>query len=203
MPETSGDESRPVTAHEKILVQAQRFEFAASDMRDVVVAAEWFAAAEAVPPVGGGVIETGIVVTYARPFTDNGIGRLDPTKYRPKDRELAALHRRLIALRDTLLAHTDSTALRRIAEGGVADIDWSAGPVSGVGIEPGRAVEVRVDPFARPEFTAIARLAREQVTRFEEAAEEARAKLPAGSPRAVRQRITLSGGQVTVKMDET
>jgi hypothetical protein len=61
---------------------------------------------------------TGLVVTYARPFTQSkgGYGRLD-SKWSefPDQPDLQTIHDRLVELRKTLLAHTDDTPHRRVA----------------------------------------------------------------------------------------
>lgn len=57
-------------------------------------------------------LETGVIVSYARPFTRHGIGRLDPALWEPDDEASANLHRELIRLRNVRYAHTDKTDLR-------------------------------------------------------------------------------------------
>src|SRR5689334_20487336 len=94
-------------------------------MADVSEAAEFLADARTRldPPIRR-VVEAGVVVVYARPFTDGKVGRLGP-KYAPEEQYFKALHKRLLDLRNRLQAHTDVTTVRFIAEEidlqGVAD----------------------------------------------------------------------------------
>ena len=59
-------------------------------------------------------LETGMVVTYARPFTKSGLQRLK----RPSGlgAEQRALHQQMLDFRDVVYAHTDDTPLREVVE---------------------------------------------------------------------------------------
>ena len=56
------------------------------------------------------VIETGIIVSYARPFSGNEVGRIIPNWGGEDTQGYEALHEELIALRDSFYAHTDKPA---------------------------------------------------------------------------------------------
>jgi hypothetical protein len=62
---------------------------------------------------------TAVVVSYARAFTQSTIVTLCPKEYEPPDKELAALHHRILDLRDSESAHTDKKARREISVEGV------------------------------------------------------------------------------------
>jgi hypothetical protein len=108
--------SAPITtALNELAEQLQRFDrvrrlkHAASDMRLVAdTAAALIDAREADGPARmfDRVLETGMVVTYARPFLESnnaGVGRRD----RPHDADDRALHDELVDLRDRYYAHAD------------------------------------------------------------------------------------------------
>jgi hypothetical protein len=182
---------------EAILRRVHRLELAANDMRDVVYAAEWYAARTTPMPFDR-VVEAGIVVVYARPFTEQGVGRLDPATYAPTDPGLRRLHFRLIDLRMQLHAHTDVSSFRFIAE----DVSQSFGELLQLaGVDEGASVEVVVETITRAEYEDVARLARDQSARFLAAADEARAKLPEPS-KGVAKRITFRGNPGTVKIED-
>lgn len=93
-----------------------RFQFAASDMELVAHAAEGLIEArehrdrQAPARLFERVIETGMVVTYARPFLQNqpGLGG----RWRPEDEAGRALHEELVALRGEYHAHAEHTRHR-------------------------------------------------------------------------------------------
>jgi hypothetical protein len=58
---------------------------------------------------------TAVVVSYSRAFTKSTIVTLRPEYYEPPDEKLAALHCRILALRDSESAHTDKEARREIS----------------------------------------------------------------------------------------
>jgi len=93
-------------------------------------------------------LETGIVVSYARPFTRQGTGQLDEKAFAPDDPRDAKLHRSMIWLRNKLFAHTDVTGLRD-----TIDV-----------FDTGRFSESRVS-FADDEWPQIVRLAEAQGSR--------------------------------------
>jgi hypothetical protein len=88
-------------------------------MQEAAAAASWLAANGAPRDVER-VFMTGIVVTYARPFTQQDIGPIDRTKYAPSDRDARLLHFSLIDLRNRLHAHTGETNYRWIQGRGAA-----------------------------------------------------------------------------------
>jgi hypothetical protein len=88
---------------------------AMSDMRQAE------SAARALAEVKPGEIQlkralgTAVVVCYARAFTQSTIVTLRPEEYAPTDAELARLHYRILALRDSESAHSDKEARREIS----------------------------------------------------------------------------------------
>lgn len=96
--------------------KVSRFRLAASDMRLVAHAAAALVDAQendGPARVYNRIIETGMVVTYARPFLDSnkaGIGR----KWWPRDPAERELHDELVDLRDDYHAHAEHTAQRRL-----------------------------------------------------------------------------------------
>lgn len=140
------------------LRRAHRFELAARDMDEAAVAAAWMSS-HAAPADVQRVLLTGIVMTYARPFTDSGVGMIDRGKYAPPDRDRSRLRDRLIDLRDRLYAHTDVTTLRWIAENVRTVFGMS---VDVMGIQPDSAVEIVVEPDVTGELPNIAALAADQ-----------------------------------------
>ena len=52
-------------------------------------------------------LETAIVVSYARAFTQSTLLQLDEDEYRPEDARQSELHSKLLDLRDKAYAHTD------------------------------------------------------------------------------------------------
>jgi hypothetical protein len=79
------------------------------------------------------VVETGVIVSYARAFTRSSIVTLSRDEYAPENDELSRLHYRLLDLRDTRTAHTDKDADRHISVqygvGGSVGVVESFGPV--------------------------------------------------------------------------
>jgi hypothetical protein len=62
------------------------------------------------------VLETGMGVSYGRPFSHNeGVRRLDKNDWAPEDTALRALHYELIDLRNRVWAHTDADSHQRLA----------------------------------------------------------------------------------------
>jgi hypothetical protein len=149
---------------------AHRFELAARDMEEAAATAEWLAA-RGIPKDLERPLFTGLIVTYARPFGEQGIGAIDRRKYAPKDADARRLHDRLIHERAVRSAHTDKTPGRFIAEN-VRDLFGV--PIELVGIQPGSAVEMVVETLAPAELPAVAALARAQAERFRVEAAKAR-----------------------------
>jgi hypothetical protein len=98
--------------------QIARFRFAASDMNLAAHAAAGLIEARgphghvASARVFERVIETGMVVTYARPFLENqpGLGR----RWWPQDEDGRALHEELVDLRGEYHAHAEHTLHRTL-----------------------------------------------------------------------------------------
>jgi hypothetical protein len=106
-----------VGSREALRAEIDRLRLAASDMRQAAAGARHLEA------VAGGstarmnadaelALETGVIVSYARPFTRQGIGQLDRAAWAPDDEAKARLHASLIRLRNIRYAHTDKTDLR-------------------------------------------------------------------------------------------
>lgn len=146
-------------------------------MEEAAATADWLAA-QAIPKDLERPLLTGLIVTYARPFGEQGVGAIDRRKYAPKDANARRLHEQLIYERDRRFAHTDKTPGRFIAEN-VRDLFGL--PIELVGIEPGSAVEIVVETLARAELPAVAALARAQAERFRVEAAKARADAPDAS----------------------
>ena len=99
---------------------------------------------------------TGVVVSYARPFTRRqGIGTLDENAWAPGDEREVDLHRALILLRNRRYAHTDRSDLR-----GVED-------VFGDGNYSESSVGIAADAWSR-----IVGLAESQASRMRELADD-------------------------------
>lgn len=96
-----------------------------SDMYDVLQTAQYLLGQHAEAPGHDGslpwhvrrTLETGLFVTYARPFVE-GRGRGLPQLKRARglSAELQASHADILERRNTVYAHTDETPLRRILE---------------------------------------------------------------------------------------
>jgi hypothetical protein len=140
-------------------------------MYDVSAAAEFLADTQSrlEPPVRR-VVEAGVVVVYARPFTDGKVGRLG-ANYAPKDTYFKALHKRLLELRNRLQAHTDVTTVRYIAE----NIDMRE--VDAAADERVMAAEVRVQTLTPLEIRALSGLGNTQGVRFATEAHSLRKEL--------------------------
>jgi hypothetical protein len=171
------------------LRQAHRFEFAVRDMEEVAAAATWLMK-RAVPANNERVLLTGLIVSYGRPFTDQGVGAIDGRKFAPRDPDLRQLHERLLYERDRRFAHTDETPGRFIAEN-VRDLFGM--PIELMDIQPGSAVEFVVETLAPTELPAVAALAKGQAERFRVEAKKARAASPEGGKSSGR-RLTARGG---------
>jgi hypothetical protein len=106
---------------------------AASDMRQAEEAAKAIPTMTPIQFHLRRVLETGLVVAYSRAFTKSTIVTLRREDYEPADPRLADLHGRLIDLRDTVGAHTDKDADRRVSvqqgHDGSVGVGESFGPV--------------------------------------------------------------------------
>jgi len=103
-------------SRERLLREVKRLVLARSDMRQVSIAAKYLSAyATKLNSQVVRVIWTGIVVTYARPFTKkNKLGAVQGRVIHFEDHMQRSLHGRLCELRNQLFAHTDETELRGI-----------------------------------------------------------------------------------------
>jgi hypothetical protein len=132
------------------LDQIRRLVIAESDMRQVEAAADYLAFAS-MNADAARVLETGLVVTYARPFGERqGIGTLDRDEWAPKDEAMRKLHFALLKLRNKLYAHSDRTEFRD-----AVDV-WAL-----TGIGGGKYAESHA-PMSPDALPRIARLARDQ-----------------------------------------
>jgi hypothetical protein len=163
-------------------------------MEETAAAAGWLASHVVVRDVGR-VFETGIVVTYARPFSDQGIGPLDRNKYAPASNDARRLHFNLIDLRNRLYAHTDETNYRWIQEG-VTDVFGFSPEL--MGIPHGSAVEIVVE--LSNDLAAIAALAAAQAATFR--ADAAKVRTDAGAPPSSGRRLTAGGIPPTVRIGD-
>ena len=80
--------------------------FASSDMWHAQAAANAWAEKDETDPVFR-VLQTGMIVIYARPFSNSNFVRLEQADYRPNESGLADLHDLLIDMRNRAAAHTD------------------------------------------------------------------------------------------------
>jgi hypothetical protein len=88
---------------------------AMSDMRQAESAAKALANVKPGEIYLKRALGTAVVVSYARAFTKSTIVTLRPEEYEPPDADLAALHHRILELRDSDSAHTDKEAGRQIS----------------------------------------------------------------------------------------
>jgi hypothetical protein len=103
---------------ERLLREVKRLVLAKSDMRQVSIAADYLNTyATKMNSHVVRVMWTGIVVTYARPFSKNkGVGAVEGRLIRLDDHMQRSLHGQLCELRNQLFAHTDETELRGIVD---------------------------------------------------------------------------------------
>ena len=101
------------------------------DMTDVVGSADYLLALHAdahtygadVPWRAGRTLETGMFVTYARPFTKSrGLKKLERAPQLSSD--LADLHREIVDLRNTVYAHSDNSPFRQVRRSADLDDMW-------------------------------------------------------------------------------
>jgi hypothetical protein len=132
----------------RLLKRQRMVGLAMSDMRQAE------SAARALSKVNPGEIQlkralvTALVVSYARAFTQSTIVTLRPEEYEPPDKELAALHYRILALRDSESAHTDKGARRKISVEHVLE--------ELAGQKNVRVVEEKFDAVLSPEELSLA-----------------------------------------------
>lgn len=146
----------------KLREQVERLLLASNDMRYASAGAKYLAAMK-INSDALRAFETGVVVTYARPFTRHGVGQLGRDEWAPEDQAHRAVHCELIWLRNRVFAHTDKTDMR-----GIVDV----APIGG--IESGLYVEQHV-PIG--DWPLIAAVADAQEERFRLAAEDVKARL--------------------------
>lgn len=134
---------------------AKRLVLASQDMGDAADAASAL-----IERPGSRILETALAVSYARPWTPASIVALE-SHWAPTDDADLRLHEELLRLRSKLYAHTDEELGAR----GIRDVSSYVGAPSLV-----LAAEWR---FLKPELLpAFERLAKDQRTRFREAANE-------------------------------
>jgi hypothetical protein len=144
----------------------RRFRLAAIDMRLVEDTARALADRNGPARLFERVLETGLVVTYARPYLSKGAGGVG-YKWRPTDEADRLLHRRLIDERwHPYHAHADRTPRRTLTD-----------TAAMLGIEGPPNYAEAWWRLTDTELAAIADLARRQRERFEKAAHDAGAEL--------------------------
>jgi hypothetical protein len=146
----------------KLKDQLDRLLLASYDMRHASAGAKYLAAMK-INSDALRAFETGVVVSYARPFTRHGVGQLNRDEWAPEDQAHRAVHCELIWLRNKVFAHTDKTDLREVVD--VAPIGE---------IEEGLYVEQHVPLDNLPLIAAVADA---QGQRFRMAADEVKARL--------------------------
>jgi hypothetical protein len=104
-------------AQEHVRADIDRLRVAASDMRQAARGAGHLGGIRAntldrMHSDADRALETGVIVSYARPNTRHGNGQLDSGKWEPADASDANLHHAIIRLRNIRYAHTDKTDLR-------------------------------------------------------------------------------------------
>jgi hypothetical protein len=141
---------------ERLERERHRLVLAKSDMKQAAIAADHLA--QLGSQMNGDVervLWTGLVVTYARPFSaSNRVGAVTGQIVKLDDHMQRSLHSRLRELRDVLFAHTDLTNLRETVD--TAEL-------------LGEGVSGHVESYAPMNVGAlpdIARLARELEGRF-------------------------------------
>jgi hypothetical protein len=167
-------------------------------MDEAAAAAEWMRTA-GFPGFIERVLLTGLIVTYGRPFTSQGVGTIDHRKFAPSDPDARRLHERLLYERRRRFAHTDETPGRFIAEN---VRDFMGISVEHMGIEPGSAVEFVVETLARNELPAVAALAKKQAKRFRAEAAKARAAAPDAGGKSSGRRLTGRGVEPQVVISD-
>jgi len=105
-----------------------RFVHAVRDMKDVAGGALFLR--ESLSDRVRSLLETGLVVTYARPFKKNDDGHALKGDWAPEEDDLLLGHCKLIRLRDKVYAHTDRTPEREAVNVtrilGIGGNRWSA-----------------------------------------------------------------------------
>jgi len=132
--------------------------FASSDMWHAEAAAHAWAERDEADPVFR-VLQTGMIVIYARPFSSSNFVQLDGDCYRPDESGLAELHDLLIRMRDRAAAHTDAPK----ASGRSAGVGFREVPEAA--LIPGIAEDFEI--IAHSSLTALLELFRSQKIRFE------------------------------------
>jgi hypothetical protein len=171
--ESFEDEPAPVAAalvrlrdHVEGFDRLRRLRLAAIDMRLVEDTARGLADRNGPARLFERVLETGLVVTYARPYLSKGAGGIG-AKWRPKGDADLALHRRLIdELRHPYHAHADRTPRRTLTD-----------TAAMLGLQGPPTYAEAWWRLTDAELAEIEDLARRQRQRFEEAARAAGADL--------------------------
>jgi hypothetical protein len=88
--------------------ELQRLGLAATDMRDAIGGLEALSKMRS-PYTVQSVLETGIAVTYARPFSPSDGGRRLGPEWKPTRPSLLRTHEMLISRRNVMYAHTDAS----------------------------------------------------------------------------------------------
>jgi hypothetical protein len=143
------------TERKRLIRELRRLKLAAADMRLAADAAELLVDDEYVPAPR--IIETGVLVAYARSFTSSGGGWVRfKEQWTPTDPDELAIHESILKRRDRRHAHTDETGSGR----DIVD-------VFGDGMYSEEWEQLTADSLRK-----IAGLARAQEQRFDAAAQE-------------------------------
>lgn len=111
-----------VDESEQLYRQLEGLYLAGGDMHSVLLTARYLQGlhpdapgqVERVPPEVRRILETGMFVAYARPFTNTRFRRL--ARVRGISKDLHHTHEEILRRRNTVYAHTDETQLRRTIE---------------------------------------------------------------------------------------
>ncbi|HEU5371532.1 MAG TPA: hypothetical protein VFU51_04000 [Gaiellaceae bacterium] len=153
-----------MTKRERLLRERKRLVLAESDMKQAAAAAAHFV--EYGADMNGDAeraLITGIIVTYARPFTasrGSSLGAIQGRLAEPESPALRHLHAELLQRRNDLFAHNDETEFRD-------ELDI----VAHLGDGEGRFVEAWT-PVDYAVFASIERMASAQRDRFRSRIEE-------------------------------
>jgi hypothetical protein len=110
-----------VTSRDHVLAEIKRLRIAVADMQHAAGAARHMTgmangSLDRMHNDAKQALETGAIVSYARPFTRHGVGALDKDEWAPNLDDERRLHHALIELRHKRYAHTDKTGLRGIED---------------------------------------------------------------------------------------
>lgn len=127
-------------ARDELWLRLLALHLGASDMWDVWQSGRYLLGedeealghADGLPEKVRRTLETGMIVSYARPFVDTRRGLPQMKRARGLSDELRATHKEILVRRHTVYAHTDNTAHRRILELGDPTVlaEWLRDPAA-------------------------------------------------------------------------